>query len=247
MFKILIKALLSVGKQLFKSKAKRKLGASILKDATKVAQMNAGLGLSKYSRGLKSLSRLLSSDSKTSQAFREVANKNQTLRRAIQLYDNQQRKEWENVFKGYRKIMTDVEQDMIRKFKTNQGYSAMEFQQFRDFYMKQNYQRQTTIKELMKNEMQIIFNSSWILFGVYIPYGRRQNSGILGLQLYGTTSEKNPSLYYQWVRVPRWVWDKLQDESTGKQFWDTWYHKNRKNKKYLTVQSIYYNNKKKGN
>ena len=246
MWKILIKAFLSVGKQLVKTQTKRKLGAYLLKDMIKSTKMNAGLGISKYSRGLKSLNRVLNSNSKINQAFREAANKNPTLKRAIQIYDGQQRKEWENIFREYRKILTDVEQDMIRKFKTNEGYSQMEFQSFRDFYMKQNFQRQKTIQGLMKNQMEIVFNSSWILFGVYIPYGRRQSSGILALQLYNTTSERNPGLYYQWVRVPRWVWDKLNDEATGKQFWDQWYHKNRKNKKYLTIQSIYYNNNKKG-
>lgn len=162
---------------------------------------------------------------------------------ATREYNYQKQLQWKKLFSEYRKIYSQVEQEMIRKFKMGKGFSTRDFRDFRDYFLSKNFKDKSTLRELFKNEIEITFDSTWIYFGIFIPYGRQQKSGILMLQLY-EGSRKNPSGLYQWIRVPRKVWDKLNDKPTGKQFWKVWYSKNYKNKKYLTIQSRYwyYNN-----
>ena len=168
-----------------------------------------------------------------------LSKKNPMVKSLLYRYEKQKRMEWMKVMSEYRKIFTKVEQEMIRMFKTNKGFSEMDFREFRNWFLKHNYKEKSMLQDLFKDEIEIEFDSTWIYFGVFIHYGRTQKSGILLLQLY-KGSQRNPSGLYQWVRFPKVIWDLLTKTPNGKTFWDIWYKRNRMNMKYLTYQSKYY-------
>lgn len=244
MWNILLKALLGASKKILISKTKRLIGSNVLKDIVRVNAMNSSLGIKKYTRQLKVLKNIYKNDNKADKIVYEATRKNNYLRRVYNIYKLEQEKNIKEALKEYKKLETRIEQDMIYKFKNGVGLSKQEFTSFRDNFLKQNIPTKKFLKEILNKEMKIIFESSWILFGVFIPYGRKKDRGILGLQLYNTTSKRNPSLFYQWVRVPMWVWNCLEDEATGEQFWKKWYRDNKDNPFYLTKDSIYYYNNK---
>lgn len=241
---ILFKALLSTTKEVLKSKTKRMFWLNLNKDLIK--QSKRQVDLFNYVRIAKLAKGFIGNYDKPGYDMKILAKENRIIGREYELYLRDKQREWNELAKQIRKAQTQYEQHMIKLFKTRQGISTKEFSEFRDWYLSKLTDNQKKLfKDLFKDELQIIFNSSWILFGVYIPYGRKAKSGILGLQL-KKGSERNPSGYYQWVRIPKWVWEKLENDPRGETWWREWYHKNRTNKRYLTIESIYYNiNKKK--
>lgn len=239
-FKVLFKAVLSVSKELAKNQMKRAMGKSIVKEIIKQAKKD--IGGFKYVRGAKLLKNFIDNEDKKGYLMRIATHQNRILGRAYDMYLRDRQREWNELAKQIRQAQSQYEQHMIKLFKSRKGISTKDFSEFRDWYLsKLSDQQKKLFGNLFRDELQIIFNSSWILFGVYIPYGRKANSGILGLQL-KKGSERNPSGYYQWVRIPKWVWNKLEQDPRGETWWREWYHKNRTNKKYLTIESIYYNN-----
>lgn len=240
LIKILLKALLSVSKEIAINKTKRALGKTIAKEIAKQAKRQ--IGLSKYVKGAKMVYGFFDTYDKKGFVLKRLAHQNRITGKAYDMYLRDRQREWNELAKQIRQAQTKYEQHMLKLFQKRKGISRSEFSEFRDWYLSKLTDKQKQLfGSLFKDELQIIFNSSWILFGVYIPYGRKANYGILGLQL-KKGSERNPSGYYQWVRIPKKVWNKLKDDPRGETWWREWYHKNRTNKRYLTIESIYYNN-----
>lgn len=129
---------------------------------------------------------------------------------------------------------------------------------FRDWA--ENTKRQETGKGLRGRKrgidedsgIHVIFKSSWILYGIWIPkwvkkvkyrgktITRKSTIGQMILKIYGTKSKRNPSLVYHWINVKNKDWLRILEDKTGTKFWKYWYHENRKNQRYLTMQSRYY-------
>lgn len=127
------------------------------------------------------------------------------------------------------------------------GIEEGEANYFKEYFKSLNSKEKKAMQNLLKNDMFIVWNSSWIAFGLFIPYGSNKQRGVMSLQLYGSKSKKNPSLFYSWVRVSKKDWEIITEHPNGKSFWKHWYHENRKNQYHLTAQSKYkIKNKKQG-
>lgn len=157
-------------------------------------------------------------------------------------------KEWlRRLRREDKKQKLKFQRELIKKYQNGDGIGYDNFRQFKKMVNSLGSRREKEyLKTLFKEQLMLMFDSNWIAFGLYIPYGPNSKLGILALQLKNTKSQKNPSLYYEWIRVPLSVWEKLCDKANGETFWKEWYHKNKENKRYLTNKSIYWNKKKAG-
>lgn len=232
--KLLLQAVKSIAKSKAKNLAKQKVFAKVMR------KMTSKVGISKEIRFAKQVINFMKAEDKVDKVLRKVSYTTTLTGRMYDLYKAQKEKEWSKILRKIGKMQTEFEQSMIRKFKEGEGISQTDFINFRNIMMNSlNEKEKGYFKHLFGEKLRLIFRSSWIMFGIYIPYGRRNQSGILALQLY-EGSERNPSGFYQWIRIPRYVWEQLEFNPNGETWWREWYHDNRKNKRYLTKQSIHY-------
>lgn len=94
----------------------------------------------------------------------------------------------------------------------------------------------------LSNQLFWAFNSSWIIWGLWVPYkGTRRNQGFLTLQL-KTKSKRNPASIYTWKNIWRNTALRLsaKGRETGTNFWRVFYHQNRKNRYHLLKSSKYW-------
>lgn len=135
-----------------------------------------------------------------------------------------------------------------------------ETKNFDDFISKLTQSEKKRLENIIKHskEVDILFSSSWLEWGTFIPltkirdYKKDLNKYNLneraispltrGLMRLKTieTSKNNPSGIYTWINVLYRDWLKIIKVRTGKNFWNVWYHKNRKNMMVLLPNSIYY-------
>ncbi len=258
--KILAKATAKTIKQATKSKALGRAGQVAVKSKKiglmKTFAMEVKKGLmkdtktGKFVRAKKYCKDFIESADKLD-TFMKIMFKNKREGRNLwNEYNNTIIKDWEKLFREARSVQFEYERRAVANFKSRKGISKVDFQAYKEIYKEVyksgKYKDNPFIKQAFDEELMTKFDSSWIRFGIFIPYGRRKTRGIMCLQLYDTHSKRNPSLFYQWVNVPTKVWKIITEEPTGKNFWEKWYNKNRDNPKYLTAESIYYR-KKKGN
>ncbi len=262
MWSVIIKILLKATKktiiQIIKSKTLRRTGQIAIKakklGVMKTFAMEVKKGVlkatktGKHIRAIKFCNDFIKSADKLD-TFMKFALKNERFGRNVwNEYDNTLRKDWEKIFRQANNLQFEYEKKAVSVFKKRKGISTKDFKDFKEWYRKNfengKFKNNPLIKRAFEEEIKVVFESSWIDFGIFIPYGKRQTKGIMCLQLYNTNSQRNPSLFYQWVNVSTRDWKEITESPTGKNFWEKWYNKNRTNPKYLTADSIYYRRKK---
>lgn len=221
--------------------AKAKKISKIAKSLGKILLKKSGFG--KFSRALNDIRDLLEYDFKTPMVRQALKNQ-PFLARAVYFYKKDKVDKWKKIFQKISDEERRIEKDTIKAFKNGDGIEYKEFNSFKNWYLNTlSDQDKEYSKNIFKDKLNIIFDSTWILFAVYIPYGKHAKTGVLGIQIYNQKSKRNPSLYYNYIRVPRRVWEALEDNPTGKTFWDKWLRANRTNRRYLTKKSIHYQKK----
>lgn len=193
---------------------------------------------------VKRLKRFVNEYDKAAVMKRWLAHRNKWTGIAYDLYQQNETarvKQWLKELKRIeRSEQVSFQREMISKYQKGEGIGYDNFRQFKRLEkMFRTPKEQEYLNSMFNEQLMLMFSSSWIQFGVYIPYSKTSTLGVLGLQL-KKGSRRNPTGYYEWIRIPRRVWNDLNDKATGKQFWEKWYTKNRKNKRYLTSKSIYW-------
>lgn len=128
-----------------------------------------------------------------------------------------------------------------------------------DFLSTLNEDEKEIFTSELKNtqNIEIIFKSTWIKFGIFIPqFNLRSYShqltdkvrqealnsntrGLMKIQV-KKPSKTNPDGVYMWWNVRYADWKRIIAKKTGKNFWKQWYAKNRKNMSHLLPQSKYF-------
>ena len=241
-WKVILLALKKTAAQIAKSKASKVVGKTVLSNMKR--HLVSKSGTSKIVRDVGYINKFWKSADKKGFIIERIANQNRFTRNMWRQYNKTLTEDWKKTF-GLAKRQIENEQikmenDMVKFFKTKEGLDQFEFQLFREFYKnKLSDIQKKWFNNIMGEELQVYFNSTYIDFGIFIPYGKNKQRGIMGLQLYDTTSKRNPSLYYQWVRVKTKDWKRITEDPTGTNFWKKWYAKNRYNPNNITSSSIY--------
>lgn len=250
-----IKALGKAALEISKKRALGKTGTSIV-SASKQSKVVKSLsksfgkallnksGFGRFGRALKDINNLMGEDFKGS-ALKQVLRANPLISKTYKYYQREKDNQWKSIGKKIDQEMRRIERETIKEYKDGNGIEFRDFTTFKNWYIDTlSPQEQQFAQNIFKDKLRLIFNSNWIMFAIFIPYGKNSKSGILGIQIYNRSSKNNPSLFYNYIRIPMWVWERLENNPSGKEFWDAWLRKNRTNRRYLTKQSIYYNNKK---
>lgn len=237
--KIISIAIKKTLKQVVKSKARKAVGKSTL--AAMKRQLVKKGGTSKLTRTIDQAQKFIKSADKTGWIIDKIANQHRLTRNMWNEYKRDTRKQWEKIFNEAKLEEYRLEQDMIRRFKKADGLNQLEFRTFREMYKESfNDTQRKWFNSIMGEELQVFFNSTWIDYSVYIPYGKNKKYGIFAIQINGNfKSQRNPFVYYQWVRLERKTYEKIISDPTGTNFWSSWYKDNRYNPRYLTSMSRY--------
>lgn len=255
MWALLAKILLTIGKREIKRFAFKSLGlpkvfrSKTFKGAIKsFGNIPTKLGMSKELQTIKQYKNLLNAYDKKYASKEFIAKKSGIPGELWLAMERMKREETQELLRTISKyearMQKQYQNEMIKSYQNGEGLGYRNFKAFKRSVMKNTDDNgRKKFQDMFGEQLLLIFKSSWIAFGMYIPYGGRSNLGILALQL-KKGSKRNPNGYYEWIRIPRWVWDKLVENSTGENFWKVWYNKNRTNKRYLTAKSIYWLTKK---
>lgn len=118
-------------------------------------------------------------------------------------------------------------------------------------------ERELFLKQLNNKSLSVVFNSSWIAMGIFIPhYEQREyynqlhyweqeklltnnTRGFMKIKV-KKPSKINPSGVYMWWNVRYGDWKKIINVKTGKNFWKVWLKRNIKNMMYLLPNSKYW-------
>lgn len=203
------------------------------------------------------------------QKRRELFNKIQKqLKEEIRIQKKINKQIQEDIAKRYKQFDKNVR--LFHKHLVNVAYEENNkgnFKDFSDFTDTLNETERKNLQELLHKHttVRISFNSKWIKAAMWEPYINireyKDQVGLMTTMSKGGTKKvfsnsakgilkiivrwkfrvrSNPKGLYSWYNVSFGTWKKIVAIRNGTNFWKVFYRRARKNKRFITNESIYY-------